>query len=670
MRINYLDLAHFGKFHDKHLDLAPGINVIYGKNEAGKSTVHSFIGCMFFGAERLRGRGAGRDTYSRFLPWEGSGAYAGSMGFTYKDRDYRILRDFQKDASHFSILDEQSGFTAADGQGDISILIPGFTQEKYRNTISAGQVSLKMDDSFGTGMQNYMANLSMSANEEVDIEKALSYLKAEKGKIQTKAARVSTEQEEAKAQELQSEIGREAALQDELAGLERERQQIRSRMEALSKEYDAVVREDQRARAAAIRLIQENNDIATQYREKKAALAKVAGRGKGRSNEKELVAAVNSCQQYNQRISDLRYRQAGVRGGAEGAGVRAAALSIPIAAIALMVWLLGANIGIPESGRQILAMVLGILAVVVFLGMLISGMRKGRLVRELEEEILELAAAQKSLLKRFGAASVEELQNGLAYATSGYQEEDRLRRELSQLRSRYEALQEPLRPYIEKYGESLSLESDAGEKQREEIEALKKQETDKKKAISQIEWKMEQIAEKQRALDALRELISKKKEDRKAEEEELEAIELSMSMIRNIATQLHVTFGAELNEEVSRLFAIMSEGEHDRILLDDKFQILIDDGGKPARIGQMSAGTEDQIYFSIRLAVSRIFFDENMPLLLDDSFALYDDRRLEHTLRWLGQRSGFEQILIFTCHHREAEILARAGIPYTLHQLD
>ena len=94
MKIKHLDITHFGKFHDRQIELAPGINIIYGQNETGKSTVHSFIGCMLFGAEKLRGRGAGKDTYSRFQPWGGSGAYAGSMTFTYGDSTYRIIRDW------------------------------------------------------------------------------------------------------------------------------------------------------------------------------------------------------------------------------------------------------------------------------------------------------------------------------------------------------------------------------------------------------------------------------------------------------------------------------------------------------------------------------------------------------------------------------------------------
>ena len=41
MIIKDLELTHFGKFHNKTVALKPGVNIIYGRNEAGKSTVHS-----------------------------------------------------------------------------------------------------------------------------------------------------------------------------------------------------------------------------------------------------------------------------------------------------------------------------------------------------------------------------------------------------------------------------------------------------------------------------------------------------------------------------------------------------------------------------------------------------------------------------------------------------
>ena len=40
MRLLELHIDGFGKFHDRTISFNDGINIIYGKNEAGKSTLH------------------------------------------------------------------------------------------------------------------------------------------------------------------------------------------------------------------------------------------------------------------------------------------------------------------------------------------------------------------------------------------------------------------------------------------------------------------------------------------------------------------------------------------------------------------------------------------------------------------------------------------------------
>ena len=52
MRLLELHIDGFGKFHDRTISFNDGINIIYGKNEAGKSTLHTFIRGMLFGIER------------------------------------------------------------------------------------------------------------------------------------------------------------------------------------------------------------------------------------------------------------------------------------------------------------------------------------------------------------------------------------------------------------------------------------------------------------------------------------------------------------------------------------------------------------------------------------------------------------------------------------------
>lgn len=56
MRILDLHIDGFGKFHDLSVSFDKDLNVVYGRNEAGKSTLHTFIRCMLFGLERGRGR--------------------------------------------------------------------------------------------------------------------------------------------------------------------------------------------------------------------------------------------------------------------------------------------------------------------------------------------------------------------------------------------------------------------------------------------------------------------------------------------------------------------------------------------------------------------------------------------------------------------------------------
>lgn len=48
MIIRKLQLRNFGKFQNKEILLKEGINIIYGENESGKSTIHSFLQSMFF----------------------------------------------------------------------------------------------------------------------------------------------------------------------------------------------------------------------------------------------------------------------------------------------------------------------------------------------------------------------------------------------------------------------------------------------------------------------------------------------------------------------------------------------------------------------------------------------------------------------------------------------
>ena len=195
---------------------------------------------------------------------------------------------------------------------------------------------------------------------------------------------------------LRQEVAQEESLREELARLDEAGKEQEQQIAALQKEYDEVVREDQNARAAAIRLIQENNDIAVQYREKKAALARKM-KNAIRADENTIRSAIVEHQNRQQRITDLKYRLAGAQAEMDGSAFRALAFSLPVAALALFVWLLGGNVGIPGKARQILALIIGAVAVLIFIISLLSALGKRGKTRRLEAELVPLEKAQQDL---------------------------------------------------------------------------------------------------------------------------------------------------------------------------------------------------------------------------------------------------------------------------------
>ena len=146
MRFLALYTSGFGKFHDTAVSLEDGLNVIYGKNEAGKSTIHTFIRGMLFGIERQRGRAARNDIYSKYEPSENSGTYEGQLRLESDDGTiYRIERSFQKNKKEFTVINETTGREEPDGRAVLQEILGGMSETMYNNTISISQLKSATD---------------------------------------------------------------------------------------------------------------------------------------------------------------------------------------------------------------------------------------------------------------------------------------------------------------------------------------------------------------------------------------------------------------------------------------------------------------------------------------------------------------------------------------------
>ena len=186
MRFLDLYISGFGKFHDTAVSFEDGLNVIYGKNEAGKSTIHTFIRGMLFGIERQRGRAARNDIYSKYEPWENSGTYEGQLRLESDDGTiYRIERSFQKNKKEFTVINEATGREEPDGRAVLQEILGGMSETMYNNTISISQLKSATDEGMVSELKNYIANMNTSGNMALNITKATAYLKNQRKQFES-----------------------------------------------------------------------------------------------------------------------------------------------------------------------------------------------------------------------------------------------------------------------------------------------------------------------------------------------------------------------------------------------------------------------------------------------------------------------------------------------------
>ncbi|MCQ4673081.1 AAA family ATPase [Lactonifactor longoviformis] len=180
MIIEHLWIKNFGKLHNKELDFGEGITIIFGENESGKSTLHTFIQGIFFGIRKMRGRAAKNDVYSRFEPWENSSYYAGVIRFSCGGKTFRLTRNFSKANQRAELICEDDGEQLSVEDGDLGILLGNISQVVYDNTVSVGQLKNQTVEGIMAELRNYMSNYQSDTEGQIDIEKAVAALKEKK----------------------------------------------------------------------------------------------------------------------------------------------------------------------------------------------------------------------------------------------------------------------------------------------------------------------------------------------------------------------------------------------------------------------------------------------------------------------------------------------------------
>jgi uncharacterized coiled-coil protein SlyX len=138
-----------------------------------------------------------------------------------------------------------------------------------------------------------------------------------------------------------------------------------------------------------------------------------------------------------------------------------------------------------------------------------------------------------------------------------------------------------------------------------------------------------------------------------------DALALAIETLGGASAELQTRFSPLLSDMAGRICSRLTGGRYEKLTFDKELAASAKtaDESVSRNILTLSAGTADQVYLALRLAVIDLILPkaDPCPLIFDDALANFDDGRAALALDYLLELSESRQILLFTCHGREAD---------------
>ena len=669
MILEKLYIDGFGKFSDYSLNFSPSIQILYGENEAGKSTIHAFIQAMLYGIPKGASK---KEVFFQYRPFSKALGFGGSLTFSHQGKSYCVQRDFlQGGEAHITILPQ--GEKLFEGESFLQSVLSPFSLESFKNTVSIRQLKSSTEREMVYELQAMLSNFQESGNVELNPQAALDYLEQEEARLREKMIPDATkrysgllgevkntrrnlsllEAEEAQSSEEKSLKGSapkeamiEATNREETDG-----EEIDGKRKAGEESFEknsspvknCILQEEslelQRKRAEIEETREEWNKLSSLLEKE------------GLNNKEELLLEQEKMLQY------LSHEQEEKELGKSSIFLYPlfCFFALCFAVLTTLSFLYAyTSVALPRFPFFSMGFSAYLYpffcAFLLFLLLALSQRRiftqQQRWVKQEKREFEEILAKRNiSTFLQFQNSSKEELrEEGSSYTQA-------------KVLQYYNTL-------LEKWGEKEELEKSLAllEESYQKEKNLWLETSYKEKQKEQWEELLRQYGILQNKADLIRPSL----EENEKLQEKREAILEAKERIRQIAGEIRKSFAFHLNEDCGKALSEITGGRYDSLWIDEQLHIYVNAKEGFFPLEQASTGTIDQLYLALRLSMALLLQRENrdlLPLLFDDSFAMYDEKRLAASIGYL-KKAYPAQILLFTCHHREEKILKELGTPF------
>lgn len=642
MKIDKLKINSYGRIENKDIELKQGINIIKGYNEAGKSTLLSFINSILYGIDKKK-QNSYISEFDRYMPWI-SDDFSGSVKYTLDNNlKYEVFRNFKK--KNPVIYDENKNdisklFKSTKNGIDFLEEQTGIDKVTFQNSGISYQKLVVLDEKEKSQMVQKMTNLVSTGEENISYNNLLKKLSnrqiEEIGTSRTKKRPIND-------------------IEEALLKLEKEKQEIYNTREKKNKII--LDRKEVQNEFSEIDIKREFiNEVKEYYLE--------AG-----VNKDSNVNIYSEIKQKQDRIFDLKQEK-----------IDTITKESPFEKSK------GRN-GIFTGIFIILGVILGILTLIHY--GVIEGYKEQFDILTYKGTSYYLHAGLLLILIYLLVVTFSYLfaKNKIDKEMAEAEENNRLiekevfglRKEIMLLEKEMEKEQEVIADSNKVYVENIKRKYKEKLSDKYITEVLNKKPGELAIESKKIENKYQNIIFKLSAIDAEKNIMEKtvfklseiteKIEKLQEEKEELlnynKAFDITKELLIKSYDELKDNIGPMFNDRLSYIASKITENKYNDISINRSNEIKVrNESGELVDLELLSTGTIEQINLALRIAMLETVSKEKLPLILDEAFAFYDDKRLENVLYFLLEEYKERQVIIFTCSQREIDILQDKDVNY------
>ena len=645
MNLQKLKINAYGKLKDKELEFKDHINIIYGKNEAGKSTILKFITNMLYGISKNK-NGKPYSDFEKYKPWEGED-FSGKIEYALDNGEtFEVFRDFRK--KNPQIFNEQKEDISKQFNIDKSRGNEFFYEQTkmdetlFLSTIVINQEEVKLEKNEQTILIQKIANLVGTGEDNVSYKRAID--------------RINRRQLE--------EIGTQKSREKPLNVLLRENENLETEKIELEKYKNTRYEIEENKRNLLEKFsnsemeLEYLNEIKKIYEEEKIENEKIKIKEnikkendeKINLNKKEILEIENGnkkiFEKNNQKIDLLIKNKNKIKNNF----------------IIIFILLILINIIQFIFIKNTIIKYIFLLTLPMFLIFYILFLKNKKnkikiLKKEKENEEEKINNEKNNYLNE---NKIIEKNN------------EQLKKEINELKNNINIninlkTEKIKNNYLNKIENHKILELNNLNNIQEEMEKTQKELNSIKIKLHELDFDKENVEPKVDNLMKIEETLVNNNEKivnlRKLEK----SMNLAKEFLARAYEKMKNTVTPKFTENLSKNINEITDGKYTNVMVqDDKGLVVELENGNYVEANRLSVGTIDQLYLSLRLSMTEDLSKEKMPIILDEAFAYYDTQRLENILKYLVNTYPDRQIMIFTCTEREKDVLTKLNIPYNL----